>query len=168
MDWCSVVSQLWPESERENAYNICIRESGGEPTARAVSDVEDSRGLFQINVLAHPELASYDLYNPWINASLAFRLWREQGWAPWSTASDSPRTPATPAPSTSGAGQGDVLTQIFNWFVSNLRGWLYGGVFLILGLLLIAIAVLAILWRYRSDISASTLPIVPKSTGSSD
>lgn len=48
-------------------------ESGGDPYARAVTPREDSRGLFQINVVAHPQYATTNLYDPAVNAEIAAR-----------------------------------------------------------------------------------------------
>jgi cell wall-associated NlpC family hydrolase len=53
---------------------IAFAESGGDP--RAHNPVgEDSRGLWQINVRAHPDLAArYDLYDPRQNALAAYEV----------------------------------------------------------------------------------------------
>lgn len=47
---------------------------------------EDSRGLWQINVDAHPQFASADLYNASVNAA-AMMVVSNEGthWTPWST-----------------------------------------------------------------------------------
>ncbi|MFI7543546.1 transglycosylase SLT domain-containing protein [Actinoplanes sp. NPDC049599] len=53
---------------------IALAESGGNPGARNSSG-EDSRGLWQINAAAHPDLARrYDLYDPVHNARAAFEV----------------------------------------------------------------------------------------------
>ncbi len=53
---------------------IALAESGGDTGARNSSG-EDSRGLWQINAAAHPELARrYDLYDPVHNARAAFEV----------------------------------------------------------------------------------------------
>lgn len=53
---------------KEVWYPIAMLESGGDPSARAVSDTEDSRGIFQVNILAHPDANSVALYDPEYNA----------------------------------------------------------------------------------------------------
>jgi cell wall-associated NlpC family hydrolase len=53
---------------------IALAESGGHPRSHNASG-EDSRGLWQINAAAHPELANrYDLYDPVHNARAAFEV----------------------------------------------------------------------------------------------
>ncbi|HEX8347886.1 MAG TPA: transglycosylase SLT domain-containing protein, partial [Actinoplanes sp.] len=53
---------------------IALAESGGHTGARN-STGEDSRGLWQINAAAHPDLARrYDLYDPVHNARAAFEV----------------------------------------------------------------------------------------------
>ena len=48
-------------------YSIVMNESGGDPTSRAITDKEDSRGLFQVNVMAHPDANASQLFNPQYN-----------------------------------------------------------------------------------------------------
>lgn len=78
---------------------IALAESGGDPGGHRVvtrdqvdsvpgqTGPEDSRGLWQINVDAHPWGRSIDLYNPTVNARAARRVYQEAGgsWRPWST-----------------------------------------------------------------------------------
>jgi cell wall-associated NlpC family hydrolase len=52
---------------------IALAESGGDSRAHNASG-EDSRGLWQINVAAHGDLARRDLYDPLENAKAAFRV----------------------------------------------------------------------------------------------
>lgn len=84
----------FPESEVAHAATIALRESGGNP--RAVNDTrkgplprghrrEFSKGLWQINVLAHPRYANVDLFDPARNARAAHDIWRVGGWSLWST-----------------------------------------------------------------------------------
>ncbi len=65
---------------------IALAESGGRNTAHATVG-EDSRGLWQINARAHPDLAAqYDLYDPVQNARAAYQV--SHGGAdisPWTT-----------------------------------------------------------------------------------
>lgn len=80
----------WPEDAVNRAARIAIRESGGNPNAHAVVTQpppgflpEDSRGLWQINVLANPRYAEQNLYDPKVNARAALDLYRAAGWKPW-------------------------------------------------------------------------------------
>jgi len=50
---------------------IASVESGFDPNAHALTSQEDSRGIFQINVVAHPQWASTNLFDPAINAQIA-------------------------------------------------------------------------------------------------
>ena len=56
------------------AVKICQCESGNDTLARALTNREDSRGLMQINLLAHPEYQNLDLYDPLINCQVAYQL----------------------------------------------------------------------------------------------
>jgi len=78
-------AMYWPSSQVQNAIDIAECESGGWTGAWAFEG-EDSRGLFQLNVEAHPDLLTYDLFDPQINAYFASGLWLREGWAPWSCA----------------------------------------------------------------------------------
>jgi hypothetical protein len=64
---------------------VALAESGGRPDAHATSG-EDSRGIFQINVAAHPQLDAVTLYDPAVNARYAYEI-SAQGTniSPWST-----------------------------------------------------------------------------------
>lgn len=66
------------------AVAVAIAESGGNTSARNLSSREDSRGLWQINVRAHPEFASSNLYDPATNARAARAVLAKQGWRAWS------------------------------------------------------------------------------------
>lgn len=66
------------------AIAVALAESGGNPNARNLSSREDSRGLWQINVRAHTEFASSNLYDPATNARAARTVLRKQGWGAWS------------------------------------------------------------------------------------
>jgi hypothetical protein len=67
----------WPAAQLRNAVTCIRRESGGRPWAtNGICD-----GLFQIHRchhLAHP-------FDPLVNCRYALRLWRAQGWTPWTT-----------------------------------------------------------------------------------
>lgn len=68
------------------ATAIALAESGGRPTAHADTSIEDSRGLWQINVRAHPQFAGWNLYDPATNARAAYQVSNGgQNFVPWST-----------------------------------------------------------------------------------
>jgi len=50
---------------------IAARESGFNPTATANTSSELSKGIFQINLKAHPQYSATDLYDPVTNATIA-------------------------------------------------------------------------------------------------
>lgn len=58
----------------EILYAIVMTESGGNTGSNAINSEEDSRGLFQINVLAHPDANSSQLFNPVYNTDYALKL----------------------------------------------------------------------------------------------
>lgn len=60
--------------------SIMEMESGGNPNAHALTDREDSRGLFQINIQANPKYKNLDLYNPKVNAEVAFKDFILPSW----------------------------------------------------------------------------------------
>lgn len=53
----------------EILYPIVMTESGGNPSAHTVTSKEDSRGLFQVNIKAHPDANSGQLFNADYNAN---------------------------------------------------------------------------------------------------
>lgn len=61
-----------------NAVNICRCESSFNTTAHNTSG-EDSRGLMQINVDAHPEYSSMNLFDPFVNTQVAYELYLRRG-----------------------------------------------------------------------------------------
>jgi hypothetical protein len=75
------------------AVAVALAESGGKPTAynpeTAAGDApgQGSYGLWQIHLKAHPEFASWNLFDPVQNAAAAFRVYRAAGnsFHPWST-----------------------------------------------------------------------------------
>lgn len=78
---------------RGQGLNTAVQVAGAEsariPTNRyAPGPQEDSRGLWQINIAptANPRYASANLYNPLVNARIAYAM--SQGgknWSPWTT-----------------------------------------------------------------------------------
>lgn len=75
----------WPPEQVNNAVAIAQCESGFETGAWAI-ELEDSRGLWQLNLDAHPAWALWNLFDPLNNAYFAHQLWSQQGWSPWSCA----------------------------------------------------------------------------------
>lgn len=68
------------------AAAIAMAESGGRTCARNLSGIEDSQGLWQINVRAHPAWAEQDLSDPAINAKAMLAVsGNGSNWTPWST-----------------------------------------------------------------------------------
>lgn len=71
------------------ATAIAIAESGGDPQAHNpgnATDKEDSYGLWQINILAHPNYNKVRLYDPNYNAQAMYAI--SSGgvnWNPWGT-----------------------------------------------------------------------------------
>jgi hypothetical protein len=66
------------------AVAIAFAESSGNTQAHNPNG-EDSWGLWQINLNAHPEFSSWDLTDPALNARAAFLLYSSSGFRPWST-----------------------------------------------------------------------------------
>lgn len=80
----------WSPDEAMIAASISIAENGGgNPAQRCLNCVpgvaEDSRGLWQINVLAHLAMVTWDLYDPATNARAARVIYLGAGWCAWST-----------------------------------------------------------------------------------
>lgn len=75
-------------SDLDSIVNIAICESGLNTNAHCLNCFgvsEDSRGLWQINLNAHPQYKSVDLFNPKINAEAAYQVYKEAGYSfkPW-------------------------------------------------------------------------------------
>lgn len=75
----------WPSPEVARALEVSRCESGLNTGAWAYMG-EDSRGLWQLNLRAHPQFAAWNLFDPQINAYFAYHLWATQGWGPWTCA----------------------------------------------------------------------------------
>lgn len=72
------------------ATAIAIAESGGDPLkhnpGNGTTDKEDSYGLWQINILAHPNYNKAQLYTPSYNASAMNDISNGgANWNPWGT-----------------------------------------------------------------------------------
>ena len=71
------------------AVDIAVCESGLNINSHCLNCFEgikeDSRGLWQINLNAHPQYKTVDLFNPKINAIAAFEVYKEAGstFRPW-------------------------------------------------------------------------------------
>lgn len=88
------LEQIWirnggnPASAK-TAAAVALAESSGNPTNRYnPGPQEDSRGLWQINIVptANPQYAGTDLYNPDLNAKAAIALsGNGANWHPWTT-----------------------------------------------------------------------------------
>jgi hypothetical protein len=79
-----LAAMYFPLDQVDNAVDVAFLESGWRTHAHN-TDGEDSRGLWQINVVpaAHPELAVWNLFDGQVNAYFAARIWEESGWAAW-------------------------------------------------------------------------------------
>ncbi len=80
----------FPEAAINTMVAIALAESRGNPEAHCFNCVpgvqEDSRGLWQINVRAHPEYASQNLSDPLTNAKAALDISRGgTKFTPWTT-----------------------------------------------------------------------------------
>src|SRR5262245_22794476 len=60
----ALAAKYWPANEVQNAVEVSRCESEGFHTGAHATHGEDSRGLWQINVLAWTNLAQYNLYDP--------------------------------------------------------------------------------------------------------
>jgi hypothetical protein len=66
-----------------------MAESGGVPSAQLVTNREDSRGLWQINIKAWPKVDAAQLFDPQYNARTALAVYKAaKGWSPWSVYKD--------------------------------------------------------------------------------
>ena len=73
------------------AVAIAGAESGYDPNQRTNTSREDSRGLWQINVQAHPEYSGSNLYDPNSNAAAMVTISSGgSNWQPWSVYSVQP------------------------------------------------------------------------------
>jgi hypothetical protein len=83
----SIIRSVWPAELADKAVAIATRESRLQPTAHNAI----AFGLFQIYFAVHRAwLAGYgvnqpsDLYDPRVNATVAYALYQQAGWQPWS------------------------------------------------------------------------------------
>lgn len=62
-----------------DAVKVCYCESGFDTNAHNLTSSEDSRGLMQINLKAHPYYSFLDMFNPQINCDVAYIIFTESG-----------------------------------------------------------------------------------------
>ena len=79
------------EWDKDTAVQVMMAESGCVKEAVNWADSHKtcsaSYSLFQIACM-HAETYGYtldDLYKPEVNIEIAYKLWSEQGWSPWTT-----------------------------------------------------------------------------------
>jgi len=82
-----LIRKYFPENQWNNALRVAQAESGLNPNAHNQKG-EDSRGLFQINVVpaANPKYKSVNLFDPETNVRAASELYKAAGWRLWTTA----------------------------------------------------------------------------------
>jgi hypothetical protein len=88
-DALDAIRQVWPEEHLLSAIELAYKKSGLTPTARGCGG--ECIGLFQIHVTANRRLIASmgienpeELLDPVVNSTVAYRLFREAGWTPWS------------------------------------------------------------------------------------
>ena len=90
-EWKDLIAEYFPQSEQLNALRIMSAENGsGDPTiiSKPNRNGTNDYGLFQINT-CHRSRVDGDLsklQDPRVNVQIAFQIWSEQSWKPWSTA----------------------------------------------------------------------------------
>lgn len=76
------------------AVAVALAESSGNPSNHNSTPPDDSYGLWQINMIGSlgPDRrkrfnlkSSADLYDPATNARVAYAIWKDEGWHPWTT-----------------------------------------------------------------------------------
>jgi len=89
--WRPLVAKYFPANQVNNALAVMKGESGGNPNS--INDNPRTRdysvGLFQINLygkLAKSRPSEAWLLIPENNIAYASRVWKNQGWTPWSYA----------------------------------------------------------------------------------
>src|SRR5688572_30367614 len=84
--WRSLVAKYFPPEEVDRALWVMWHESGGNPGIPSQFNAgggEDSHGLWQINLNAHPSMKG-KTNDPEAATAYAAKLWADQGWRPWS------------------------------------------------------------------------------------
>jgi len=91
IDGVHVALYAWRHNFRSEQLQIAVAvakaESGWNTTARLHTSQEDSRGLWQINLYAHPNYNGQSLYDPDYNANAAWGVYSNSNhtWRPWTT-----------------------------------------------------------------------------------
>lgn len=86
-----VALAAWHHGFRDNQLVISVAvakaESGWNTTSRLHTSQEDSRGLWQINLYAHPQYDGNKLYDAEYNAQAAWEVYSRSNhtWRPWTT-----------------------------------------------------------------------------------
>lgn len=77
-------------NDLNNALLIAECESSLDTHAHNLSNIEDSRGLMQINIFpnANPQYSGYDLFDPVVNTQVAYQIYKAWGnnfnaWSCW-------------------------------------------------------------------------------------
>ena len=82
MAWIDEVSEVFAKYKIPQYVwkPIMMMESKGNPLAELKNDIETSRGLYQINIVANPQYAGLDLFNPVVNAEIAAKYFIEPAY----------------------------------------------------------------------------------------
>lgn len=84
--WRPLIARYFPPEEVDRALWVVWHESGGDPGIASRFNAgggEDSHGLFQINLNAHPTMRG-KTNDPEAATAYAAKLFADQGWKPWS------------------------------------------------------------------------------------
>jgi lysozyme-like protein len=145
------------------AVAVALAESSGDPTRHNATPPDNSYGLWQINMLGamgparrtkYGLKSNDELYSPSTNARVAYAIFKESGWKPWTTytrgtykqyMTGDDSNGATPETAPAGAnpinGIGDAINAfgatIFKGF-ANIAGIAVAIVLLILGVVLLS------------------------------
>ncbi len=79
--WRGLVAGYWPAEQVNNALAVMNCESGGNPN---VTGAAGEWGLFQIHPVHVARFGGANPYDPGTNVAVAYQIWSEQGWGPWS------------------------------------------------------------------------------------
>lgn len=71
----------WRGNDQVIATAVALSESGGQVRAKNYC----CHGLWQVNVLAHPQYAIAQMEQAEPNAKAAYAIWRGSGWGAWQT-----------------------------------------------------------------------------------
>ena len=77
------IRSIFPSSIEDTMLAIARCESNLNAKARNLTKKEDSRGIFQVNITAHPQYDPVKLYEVDYNLLAAFDLWMKNGTNPW-------------------------------------------------------------------------------------